>query len=174
METIRFTIDSERAIAAFTRAPEVMRKHVDGGLEEAAQYVAREAKRRAPTFQSHLVNSIRAERVTEGLRPDVLAWQARTGVNYARYVEEGIGPMLSRPPGITNGLMEWVRAKFAPENDKQLSRIAFAVAFAIQRRGIKPRPYMAPAMEASEARVRQVLRNAVHAGIVEVFGDGSR
>ena len=44
-------------------------------------------------------------------------------MNYARYVEEGIGPMLDRPPGITNGLLEWVRAKFAPENDEALSRI---------------------------------------------------
>lgn len=172
METIRFTIDADRAIAAFAKAPEVMRRHVDGGLEEAAQYVAREAKRRAPKFQSTLTNSIRAERVTEGLRPDVLAWQARTGVNYARYVEEGIGPMLNDPPGVSNGLLEWLKAKFSPESEKALQDIYWAVAFAIQRRGIKPRPYMAPAMQASEARVRQVLRQSVHAGIVEVFGAG--
>lgn len=172
METIRFTIDADRAIAAFATAPEVMRRHVDGGLEEAAQYVAREAKRRAPKFQSTLTNSIRAERVTEGLRPDVLAWQARTGVNYARYVEEGIGPMLNSPPGFSNGLLEWLKAKFSPADEKALQDLYWAVAFAIQRRGIKPRPYMAPAMQASEARVRQVLRQAVHAGIVEVFGAG--
>lgn len=169
--TVRITIDTARAMAAFRKAPEVMTRHVDGALEQGAQYVAREAKRRAPKFQSNLVNSIRAEKVPEALPPGVLAWQARTGVNYARYVEEGIGPMLSHPPGIANGLLEWVRAKFAPENDKALSRIAFAVAFAIQRRGIRPRPYMAPAMEASEARVRQWMRQAVQAGIEEVFGD---
>lgn len=168
--TVRITIDTERAMEAFRKADGVMRKHVDGALDQGAQLIAREAMRRVPTFQMELVNSIRHERVPEALPPGVLAWQARTGVNYARYVEEGIGPMLSHPPGIANGLLEWVRAKFAPENDKALSRIAFAVAFAIQRRGIKPRPYMAPAMEASEARVRQWMRQAVQAGIEEVFG----
>lgn len=170
--TVRITIDTERAMEAFRMAPAVMERHVDGALEQGAQYVARAARERAPKFHSTLTNSIRAERVPEALPPGVLAWQARTGVNYARYVEEGIGPMLNSPPGITNGLLEWVRAKFAPENDKALSRIAFAVAFAIQRRGIKPRPYMAPAMEASEARVRQLMRQAVQAGMAEVFGGG--
>lgn len=172
MDSVRVTIDAGRAMEAFAKADAVMRRHVDGALDGAAQLVAREAMRRAPTFQTGLMNSIRAERVPEALPPGVLAWQARTGVNYARYVEEGIGPMLDRPPGITNGLLEWVRAKFAPENDQELSRIAFAVAFAIQRRGVKARPFMAPALEASEARVRQMVRQSVQAGIAEVFGGG--
>jgi len=170
MNTITFTIDADDAIRAFERAHEVMARHVDGALEAGAQYVAREARQRVPKWKNELLNSIRAERVTEAMPPGVMAWQARTGTNYARYVEEGVRPMQSHPPGIANGLMEWVREKFKPENDKELSRIAFAVAFAIQRRGIKPRPYMAPAMEASEARVRQMLRQAARAGIAEVFG----
>ncbi len=172
MDSVRVTIDAGRAMEAFRAAPEVMSRHVDEALEAGAQYVAREAKRGAPTFQSTLVNSIRAERVPEALPPGVLAWQARTGVNYARYVEEGIGPMLNSPPGMSNGLLEWIRAKFAPENDEALVRIYWAVAFAIQRRGVKPRPFMAPAMEASEARVRQMVRQSVQAGIAEVFGGG--
>lgn len=178
--TVRITIDTERAMEAFRKAHEVMERHVDGALEQGAQHIAREARRRVPTFHSNLLNSIMAEplgargwsppQAADVLPPGVLAWQARTGENYARYVEEGVRPMRSHPPGIENGLLEWVRSRFAPENDKELSRIAFAVGFAIQRRGIKPRPYMAPAMEASEARVRQWMRQAVQAGIEEVFG----
>ena len=61
--TVRISIDTARAMEAFRKAPEVMTRHVDGALEQGAQYVAREAKRRAPKFQSNLVNSIRAEKV---------------------------------------------------------------------------------------------------------------
>jgi HK97 gp10 family phage protein len=183
MNTITFTIDADDAIRAFERAHEVMARHVDGALEAGAQYVAREARQRVPKWKNELLNSIRAERAglpavfrfrnssaqrMAAIQP--LAWEVRTGVAYARYIEEGVRPMQSHPPGIANGLMEWVRSRFRPENDKELSRIAFAVAFAIQRRGIQPRPYMAPAMEASEARVRQMLRQSVQAGIAEVFG----
>ncbi len=84
-------------------------------------------------------------------------------------VEEGRKP--GRMPGTRNGLLEWVRLKLAPAADgKALERIGFAVARAIGRHGIKPQPYMAPALEAQRPRVIDLATAAMRKAVEEING----
>lgn len=174
MTNIAIRIDTEEAIRAYGRAPEVMRRHVAEGVEQGATLIARGARRNASQrdFHGTLTASIRPEPVPEPLPADVIAWQARTGTHYARYVEEGIRPNQPRRPGISNGLMEWIKAKLRPADERAAERLAFVVGSAIQRRGLRARPYMRPAAEQSEPGVRAVLKGAVARGVQEVFGAG--
>lgn len=166
MNEIRYRVDAERAREAFAAAPEVMTRHLDGAADAGAARVAAYARREAPKFHSHLTNSIRSEQLAP------MRWQAVAGVDYARYVEQGVRGPMAHPPGIEHGLLEWVKAKFAPADDKALSRMAFAMAFAMQKRGIRAQPFMAPAAQRSEPTVMAIMRGAVASGIAEVFGHG--
>lgn len=170
MSTISIRIDSARANAAFLVAHDVMLRHLNHGLQAAAGLVAAEAKIRAPKFHSHLTNAIRTMPVVAGVPPQTKAWRVTPAVHYAAAMEHGVPGPMPRMPGVGHGLMEWVKAKFAPENDRQLRSLAFVIRRGMQRHGIKAQPFMTPAMEASEAYVRQILADAVADGVAEAFG----
>lgn len=137
-----------RAIAS---APARMASAVELAIQRAAMELAREARRRAPKAFSTLTNSILPTRVAP------LHWRVSTGTNYARSVEEGRLP--GQMPGTSKGLMEWVRFRTGLTG-KPLDRATFVIARAIGRRGIKPANYMLGAFEATEDRIRDLVRSA--------------
>jgi hypothetical protein len=68
--------------------------------------------------------------------------------SYHKYIEGGRRPGAKRPPiGV---ILKWVVRKLGP---KDANRKAYAIANAIARRGIKPRPFM-------ERAIRQTLDEA--------------
>lgn len=180
MSGIAVRIDEERALAAFERAPAVMRAQVGSALQLGANEIAEEAKKLAPKSLSNLVNSITAAPSGE------LAWMARAGVGHAAAVEYGSGPAAGRPKYYPNAdnLVQYIMtsprargfARFKRsergrlEQEMGVVRKAQAFAWWIYQHGTKAQPYMAPAAEAKRDRCVELVRASVQAGILEAFG----
>lgn len=160
---IEIRVNDKLAQAAIRRMPGAVERHIDSALWRGAGEISRTAKGKAPKAFSTLTNSIRESRVDE------LHYRVSTVVNYARPVEEGVQGPLGSQPGTANGLVEWVKLKFSPSSDKDAERIAFLVARAMRRNGIKAQPYMRPAAEEHTGRVHHLVRMAVADGIGEAF-----
>lgn len=65
-------------------------------------------------------------------------------VNYADVIEWGRDPGF---PVYSVWLHDWVRRKLGISNDKEVKRVAFAIARAIEDRGIEQSPFIRPALE---------------------------
>lgn len=160
MVRISYRVNDAKARAAFAQAPALMHRIVGEGVWRGALEVTREARRLAPKAFSTLTNGINATQVSE------LHWQVKPSSNYADAVEQGRKP--GKQPGTANGLMEWVRQKTRLQG-RDLERATFAIARAIGRRGIKAQPFMAPAAQAKESRVIELIRQSVERGCAECF-----
>jgi hypothetical protein len=157
--SISMSLNYLRVREAFIRSPQVMERVIEVKLSRGAEEVARDAKRRAPKAFSHLVNSIRAERV------GALHYQVAEGMNYGRSVEEG-----ARPHEVNSRVLRpWVE-RVLGLRDKEARAAAFLIARAIKRRGTRAQPYMQPAAEANRSRLFELVNQGVAAGLKEVFG----
>lgn len=177
---IDIRIDDARVLEAFSKAPEVMRRHVEGGVQRGAGEIVTEAKTRAPKSLSNLVNSIAAAPAGE------LAWVARAGSAHAVMVEQGTGPAAGKkkyypnPDNLLQYLMttpkargfgRWKRSdRGRLEQEMGMVRRAQAFAWWIYQHGTKAQPFMAPAAEAKRDRCTELVRAAVSKGLLEVFG----
>lgn len=161
---MRLEVDFDsRVEEALRRSPAVMRQHLDDGLARGARETTDAAKRRAPKAFTTLTNSIREHTVGE------LHYEVRPAVHYAKAVEDGVdGPLRSMPNLM--GLSMWVRRKLGVSDIEDAGRIAFAIGRKLQREGIKAQPYMKPAFEEKQNRVRAILKGEVARGLAEVFG----
>lgn len=158
---IELRYDDAAARAAMRKAPDVVRKMLGFAIERGAQEIARFARSKAPEGVGHLRNSIRVEKVSD------LHYFVAPGMNYGRWVEGGRMPMRKMPP--PGSLLQWIQRKLGiPE--KQASRLEFVIARAIQRKGIKPQPFMQPAFEAKKDRVKQLADEAMRRAIAEING----
>lgn len=183
MNEITFRVDEADAVAAFHRAPDVMKRHVGPAVKAGAKRVADAAQAKAAerNVTAGLSGSIHPERV------DDLTWRAVTGKAYARYVEEGTGTFAGQaryypnPDALLDYLkttpgsrgFKWAKpgSKKRAGQGKELERRAKAWAWSIYTAGgTKPSPYMKPAAEESRDGVLDLMRQAVNAGVAEVFG----
>lgn len=186
MSTIRITVDSKEAREAFRRSPEVLRRHLSAGLDQGGEVVAREARRIVAQrdVTANLKNSIRVEAPAgEG----ELVREVVAASEHARFVEEGTGRFAGRAAYFPNPdrLLEYLKAHRGPRGfafgggDRGAQELglwfrARAWAQAIfARGGTRAHPFMAPAAERSEARVRTLMDEAVTRGLGEVFGGGA-
>lgn len=120
--------------------------------------VERSAKQVVPVDTGTLRRSI-----THEVRPSPGMVVGRVGSNvpYARYVEEGRAAGSMPPPDALARDLQggWLRRHGIP------NELAFVVARAIARRGIKPRPYLKPAIKtnrmAIEREFAQVPRRVI-------------
>ncbi len=149
---LKIAVDTVHVQRVLEATPEKVAAAVEQALGRGAQEVARSARRHAPKAFSTLTQSIRADRVGE------LHYQVVAGTNYARAVEEGRRP--GSQPGTAQGLTEWVQQKTGASGTA-LDRLTHLVARAIGRRGIRPQPYMRPALEEGESRLRALVKGAV-------------
>lgn len=191
MSDIRIQVDSDQALWAFERAPDVMDRYVRMGTQAGADVVTAVAKENssesggfADVFGA-LRESIRTY-VTEGLPEGKIGHESRASVKYAAWVEEGTGPAAGHaryypdPDALLAVLRhsprsrgyKWARkgSKKRGTQDVELWLRSRAWAMSIYARGTRPHPFMAPAAERSEARVREVIGAWVGQGIAEVFG----
>lgn len=156
------------------------------GTDEGAQIVAVEARRRVNSKHSELVNSIGVSPLEGAAGGAEMGHRVAAGANYAAYVEHGTGPAVGRPRYYPNPdtLLDYLRNVRSSREHNQIrgQRKDFAQyelwhrsrawAWHIYNHGTRAHPYMRPAAEASDARVRQVIRMAVERGIRSVFGAG--
>jgi hypothetical protein len=157
MET-RISIDSRKVTEGLKKAPAAVERHLELALDRAAAEVARKARDLAPKSFSTLTNSIRS--AVAGRLKRIVA----PGVNYALSVEKGRPP--GRQPGTGNGLQAWVRQKTGLTGIP-LERATFLIARSIGRKGTRPQPFMQPAAEDMQDRVRVLLLGAVERGLEE-------
>ncbi len=161
---IRVDVDSDRVRAAFAKAPEVMRRTLDGALNKAAMYQVRTAqdvvRHNGSIFKSLLVQSMFHR------TPEPLVREVRSAMHYAPYVEHGTsgGGM---PPVLA--LQEWLRVKHGVVGKDARNR-AFMLAKKIKANGIKKKPFMQPAFEQSRSRLEQILKDGVARGVESVLG----
>lgn len=181
-EMLSITIDDKLAIAAFQRAPAVIERHVDQGMERGADELARAARDNAARHDwlGTLRNMIHTE------HPELLHYAVVSQAKYARAVEDGTGPAAGKPPYFPDwtALIPYVRshalrggeplkksgssARFFQE--REFENRAFQLARYISHHGTKQAPYMKPALAEKDARVRQLVRQSTAAGVREVFG----
>ncbi|MDD2664370.1 MAG: HK97 gp10 family phage protein [Dechloromonas sp.] len=183
MNRIDIRIDSLKATAAFRAAPDVMERHVDGGLMRGAAEIAGEAKRKAPKSLSNLANSV----IFGKIGP--LTYEVRPGVDYALWVESGSGPAAGHAKYYPNpdnllaylmtsprarGFDRWSRSERGRlEQEMVIARRAQAFAWWIYQHGTRPQPFMAPAAQEKRSACEDFVRAAVDRGIAEVFGAGT-
>ncbi len=114
---------------------------LEQGVKQAGFIVQAAAQRRAPVYTGTLRRSIATD--VRRIGGDVVA-TVGSNLVYAPAVEYGRRPGSMPTP---QALRRWVVRKGMDEN------AAYLVARAIGRRGTKPRPYLEPALAASEGAI---------------------
>ncbi len=124
--------------------------------QEAARDMKGEMALQGMAATSLLINSVKADQLDEN------TWQVAPHVEYARYVLEGRRPGGRMPPW--RAIADWLKVKRLGSD----RAAAWAVARAIQRRGIKARDYLTPVAQRTETR----LQAAGAATVAQVLGGG--
>lgn len=77
---------------------------------------------------------------------------------YAEYVEFGRGPSKSKGAiPLEDSLKAWVHRKLGIAYGKELDSATFLIARKIHRKGTKPQPFFAPAVQKIEERLEEVV-----------------
>ena len=155
-------------------------KAVNDELEWAAQLIARRMRAKAPKFQSALVNSIRVDSPTEGVK------EIRPGVQHAVYMEEGIRPGgkgLPKWDQASPSVVEWLKkhpfkGKRKPASkslkaamgDTELRDRYEALAWHVRHKGVKAQPFVKPAFDELAPLVQSRLQAAVNAAVQAAGG----
>jgi HK97 gp10 family phage protein len=180
---IAITIQNRRVTQALEKMPGVIEKRVDAALSTGAREFAVEAKLLVSKARSTLMQSIISRRL------GLMHFEVTTGTNYARMVEEGTGPAAGRSAYMPNPLFLQDYVKQSPNSkyravaftakrgsparsaaEDQVRNRAFALAVHIRKHGTKPHPFMEPTRKKLEPRIRELVGNAVDAGVKEVLG----
>lgn len=160
--------------------PSLLRSNVIAALDRGAGEVAVEAMRLAPKAFTTLSSSMKVHSIGEYIRG------VAPGVNYAEYVERGSGPAVGKARYMPDPdtLKEYVKRvsnlqrtgkKGSPKRARQEQVIhdrAWALARYIYWHGTKPHPFMAPAAQNKDSRLKQLLAQSVAssaAGVVARF-----
>ncbi len=132
-------------LSALERWPQDLRWALARLVAREAHETARDMKgelaRQGAAATSLLVNSVKADALGE------LAWQVGPHAQYARYVLEGRKPGGRLPPW--RAIADWLRTKRLGSDRAS----AWAVARAIQRRGVKGRDYLTPVADRTQNRL---------------------
>jgi len=145
---------------AMRRFPDIMMRHLDHGVQRAAEEVARSEKNVAPKAFSTLVDSIKTSRI------GVASYRVGPGVQHAEAMEFGTKP--GAFPDIQH-IRDWIRIKhISPENDEFNERdLAFMIARGIRDKGVTPHPFAEPTVKKEGPRVHEIVNRAVRSGLRE-------
>lgn len=147
------------------RAPLLFAIEIHRALSASVLAIEADARRGAPQDTRRLHSSINSR--VEGTYPNLVG-VVGPSVRYGANVEFGRRAGGKMPP--VDALIGWVRrhwntggaarqrAAGGRVTQAQIRGRAFALARAIQRRGIRPQPYLQPAWNQNRARVEQAFR----------------
>lgn len=155
---ITVTLDDRKARDLIRRMPEAVERVVDRFLRRAALEVAREEARQAPKAFSTLATSIRADKAGP------LHYRVAPGVNYGEPVATGRRPGSMPPP---EALEPWVRRVLGKGPD-EARFVAWSIARAIARRGLRPNSYPARTVQKMESRVIALVREGVDRAVADL------
>lgn len=164
MLNVNIQIDDVGVQAAFERAPQVMRSTLDRYLSRAATEMVRaeqdEVRGNDSIFRSPMVQSFFHS------TPEPYVREVRSGVHYARYVNDGSKPS-GAPPW--EEAKEWLRIrKNVPA--EELHNRAYWLRKHIAEHGIKATHFNEHAVAKKETRLHALIREGVGKGIMATFG----
>jgi len=159
---ISIDVNGAAAELAFSRAPELMLKHLRNGIHRGAQELARAEKEASPKAFGTMANSIKPTRT------DDLSYRVDVGVSYAAGIEFGTEPGAFPP---IQSILEWLRVKRIEPQDAGTSArdLAFLIARGIREHGIKASPFFYPTTEKMTPRVHDLVRAALGRGVSEAL-----
>ncbi len=130
-------------------------KAMSSSLEEIAVMIRVGARKIVPVDTGLLKSSI-------GIQGSKLLWKVGSATPYAFRVEHGT------PPGHWpkyEDILGWVKRKqeVLGISRRAIPRVAYKVRWKIGLRGIKPRPYMLPAMKSVIPKIRRIVYKWIEA-----------
>lgn len=133
--------------------PAVMARELHTAMQGSLLLIEANARQLATNDTGRLAGSITSQITGEGL-----SIQGRVGpsVRYGENVEFGRRVGAKAPP--VDALMGWVRRH--PRPGRSARSQAFALARSISRRGIRARPFMAPAYHKNRAAISTLFQKA--------------
>ena len=158
----------EAFLSRLQTTPEQMERDMRQTLQASLLLIEADARQLAPQDTRRLAGSINGR--ISGTYPSLVG-QVGPDVAYGRYVEFGRRAGARMPP--VDALIGWVRRHWNPAfigpmptgvlrprraagrgvSEYQIRSRAWALARAIARRGIPPRPFMLPAYDRNRARI---------------------
>lgn len=151
---------------ALESLPDRLRKTLAAAHEQAGRETVNEL--RTQTIQSGAIASFSFLRSIEKLyerQGAIEAWRVGSALPYAPFVNYGRRPG-KRPP--IEPILRWIALKPVSTGDKDIRSVAFAIATAIGKRGIKPKLFFEQTVEAMEPRIEEIftdaLRNEIESG----------
>lgn len=130
------------------------------GIREGAMVIVNDAKENLRGNHSVVTGQLRASGRVQAVQDDPDAVDAgffSEGQGYAAFVEYGrrAGKM---PP--VDFIIQWFRKKFGMDEKEARAR-GWASARAIARKGTKPHPFFAPAVEKNKKAISEAIKKAI-------------
>lgn len=151
-----FTVTLSPALESL---PDRLKKTLAKAHEQAGRETVNEL--RAQTIQSGAIASFSFLRSIEKVyerQGAVEAWRAGSALPYAPFVNYGRKPG-KRPP--VEAILKWVALKPVKTGDKDARSVAFAIAAAIGKRGVKPKLFFEKTLSLMTPRVEEIFTDAL-------------
>lgn len=149
--------------ANMDRVTKKVHEEADKALQSAALEIIAEAKvnldQNGSIAFGNLRKSGKVQKNKDGLI-DAGFFSSEQDNGYAAYVEFGRGPTKTQTPGdvtLETSLRAWVHRKLGIPEGEELDRAAFLIARKIHRKGTRPKPFFAPAVQKVEAKIGQII-----------------
>lgn len=151
---------------ALETLPDRLKHALDKAHEQAGRETVNEL--RTQTIQSGAIASFSFLRSIEKVyerQGAIQAWRIGSALPYAPFVNYGRKPG-KRPP--VDAIVKWLALKPVDTGGKDIRQVAFAIASAIGKRGIKPKLFFEKTVEAMTPRIEEIftyeLRRTIGAG----------
>lgn len=140
---------------ALETLPARLRQALDRAHEQSAKETVDELRQQIIETDAiasfSLLRSIEKQFQTRGVEQ---AWLIGSALPYAPFVEYGRKPG-KRPP--IDAIVRWIALKPVNTGDRDIRSVAFAIATAIGKRGVKPRYPFRQAADAMRPRVEEIF-----------------
>lgn len=151
-------------------ALETLPARLKHALDKAHEQSARETvnELRTQTIQSGAIASFSFLRSIEKVyerQGAIQAWRIGSALPYAPFVNYGRKPG-RRPP--VDAIVKWLALKPVDTGGRDIRQVAFAIATAIGKRGVKPKLFFERTVEAMTPRIEEIftdeLNRTINAG----------
>lgn len=154
----KITHNGRSFIIGLQQIPAQVENHLSHNLYRGVLETQRTAQNNAPKSSSLLTRAIQVNQL------DKFTWELVAATNYSAPVEEGSAPGGLAP---VQAIYDWIKQnQITPHNpDMDQMDLAFVIQRTIQTRGIKPQPYMQPALVENTPRLNQLINQAIQDGL---------
>lgn len=145
---------------ALVTLPARLKRALDIAHEQSVRETVSEL--RTQTIQSGAIASFSFLRSIEKVyerQGAIQAWRIGSALPYAPFVNYGRKPG-KRPP--VDAIVKWVALKPVDTGGKDIRQVAFAIAAAIGKRGVKPKLFFERTVEAMTPRIEEIFTDELN------------